>query len=412
MRAVVFPLAAYVLARSLARSPVEKTLRYVLWFGTAVVIAGIVQTVFTATHYLGQRDFLCFWQYGHAGLAHQNIYAASTYRAMPLPIAIDRSFISESIDVGFKYPPPSILLFLPLALFHTITVASYAWLFAMIVALALGIAVLAAAYLRGSIDVLVSIAGLGFALPATAENVVYHQTNFLALAAMALVYVFRKHAGAGIAAAFAIVVKPYFAIVFLWFLLRRRFDALAASIGTLVIMTMLSLPFLGPGALHDYLFDNPAKHVPPSLFAESSTASLYALLIRTFHVEPSALGPLHTPIFMAIAIATGAVTLVVTARTREADDDLTLALAIAFALMLYPASGTMYAIALIPALVAFASRSTSERHALLFTGFAVIAYFANLNGNGPATFMLFDFTWALSLVFLYRERLNVSSHRW
>jgi hypothetical protein len=349
----------------------------------------------TATHHLQQWDFICFWLYGHAAIAHQNVYDPMVYRALATPIAVDKDFRREVLDVGFPYPPPSILFFVPLGLFTNVTIAGSLWLAALLVSLLGGIAVLARTYVKTREPVaLFAIAVLALALPASADNVQYHQTSFLSFLLLAVVYRWRGRVAGGVAAGLAVVVKPYLAVIVVWFALRRRWNALAASLITLALATLAALPFLGHGALHAFLFDNPGSREPAGLFAESETASLYAAILRAFHGDGSVSGLFHDPLFITLAFAAIVLSVLCIVNARAEDDDLSLPIAIALGLMLYPGTGTMYAIVLVPALVALASRVESGRFALLFTGVA-FAFFAANAGGGASTFAAFGILWAL-----------------
>ncbi len=241
---------------------------------------------------------------------------------------------------------------------------------------------------------LFAIVALAFALPASADNVAYHQTSFLTFLLVALTYRLRRTVAGGIAAGLAVVVKPYLAVIILWFALRRRWNACAASILTLVAATLAALPFLGRGAVHDFLFANPGSREPAGLFAESEIASLYAAILRASHRAGSLSGPLHDPLFITIAVVAIVLSVFFIARARGDDDDLSLPIALALGLMLYPGTGTMYAIVLIPAFVALASRVRSRGLVLLFAGVA-LAFFAANAGGGASTFAAFALLWAL-----------------
>jgi len=404
LRWVVFPLCAYVLAARSAKQTVPVRLARASIAGTIVVALALLLSAVTATHYLQQWDFICFWLYGHAAIAHHDVYDPATYRALATPIAVDADFRREVLDVGFPYPPPSILLFVPLGLFANVAVASYFWLAAFFVALFGGIAVLARTYVRSADPVaLAGIAALALAVPASADNVAYHQTSFLSFLLVAIVYRLRGGITGGVAAGLAVVVKPYLAVILVWLALRRRWNALAASMCTLAVATLAALPFVGRGAVHAFLFDNPASREPAGLFAEPETASLYAAILRAFHREGSLSGPLHDPLFVAVAFVAIVLSICFIVRARADDDDLSLPIAIALGLMLYPGSGTMYAIVLVPALVALATRVRSGRLALLFMGVA-FAFFAANAWGGASTFAAFAALWALLGTIVVRSR--------
>jgi hypothetical protein len=402
-RWLVFPLAYYVLACRFSKRDVAGPIRIALYALTALVVLATFVSIKSATHYLQEWDFIAFWQFGHAAVAHLNVYAPQTYRQLGTPIPVDAIFRRESMDVGFVYPPPTILLFVPLGFVHDVKLASIAWLVVMLAALLAGVVALARTYAGARAwDVTFAIVALGFALPATADNVAYHQTSFLAFVATVFAYRYRSSAIGGIAAGIAAIVKPYLGIVVLWFALRRRWNALAASLVTLAVASIASLPFIGPGALHDYVFDNPAKRYAPGMFAESEISSLYAVLLHAFHREASVVGPLHDPLFVAIAALATVATVWTIVRARAIDDDLSLPLGIALALMLYPGSSSMYAIVLVPALVALAYRVRSRRAVAVATAIAMLFFIGNII-DGAWTFAAFVVLWLVLAVALSRD---------
>jgi hypothetical protein len=97
-------------------------------------------------------------------------------------------------------------------------------------------------------------------------------------------------------------------------------------------------------------------------------------------------------------------------KARAGDDDLSLPIALTLGLMLYPGTGTMYAIVLVPALVALARRVRSPRFALLFSGFA-LAFFSANAGDGASTFGAFAALWILlgTIVVRYPASLEISA---
>jgi len=388
----VFPLAAYVLASCFAEKRSAPWLRAILIAGTAVVAVALLKSATTATHYVQEWDFMCFWLYGHAAAAHANVYAPATYHALTLPMPVDSEFRREVLDVGFPYPPPSIFLFLPLGYLASFATASALWLAAMLAAFAAGIAILVRTYVRDrGIDAIVAVAALALALPAAADNVAYHQTNFLAFAFLAAAYAWRRSFGGGIVAALAVVVKPYLAAIMLWLALRRRWNAFAASVVTLAVVSAAAIPLLGRGGLHAFLADNPSTRLPPWIFAETEMASLYAFLLRIAHRDGSLTGPLHDPAYVAIAAILALATVWLVVAAPKCDDDIALGLCVALGLMLYPGAGTMYAIALVPALVALARRAGTQRVAA-FTALAFGFFVADAT-SGVAAFIAFAAVW-------------------
>jgi Glycosyltransferase family 87 len=407
VRIVAFSLAAYVLACRFSERPIAPWLRAVLVATTALVALFTLAVAVASARSIGQWDFVCFWLYGHAAAAGANVYDPRTYHALALPAPVGADFRREVLDVGFPYPPASILLFLPLGYIGSFPLASALWLAAMLAALAAGAAALIRSYWKTlDLDAAVAVVALGIALPAVSENIVYHQTNFLALALLVAAYRWRGGIGGGVAAALAVAVKPYLAVIMLWFALRRRWNALAASVVTLLGLTLASIPALGPDGLRAFFVSNPTTRIPPSVFVEAETASLYSVLLRIAHGGGGSLaGPFHDPVYVAIALAAAATTLWLAATAPERDDDLSLALVVALGLGLYPSTSTMYVVALVPAFVALA-RVAGPHRGIWLALFALGFFEANRVG-GAATFVAFVGLWLIVGFLLLRERRSV-----
>jgi hypothetical protein len=113
-------------------------------------------------------------------------------------------------------------------------------------------------------------------------------------------------------------------------------------------------------------------------------------------------GPLHDPLFVAIAALATVATVWTIVRARAIDDDLSLPLGIALALMLYPGSSSMYAIVLVPALVALAYRVRSRRAVAVATAIAMLFFIGNII-DGAWTFAAFVVLWLVLAVALSRD---------
>jgi hypothetical protein len=402
-------LATYIVAVRARGARVPVWLTVVLAAATATIAISLAGTALWAARNPVEWDFACFWLYGHAAAAHANVYAPASYAALPLPMSVDADFQREAIGVGFPYPPPSILLFLPLGLATNFTIASALWIALLLVVLAAAAALVWRADARADdVPFALAVVALALALPAVNDTLIAHQTNFIAFAFLAGAYLWRRGYGGGVAAALAAIVKPYLLIVIVWFALRRRWNALLAAAVTLGLTCLISLPFLGPDGLRTYVVDNPSARMPGFVFAEAATASLYAFLVRIEHRAPSAGGALHDPLFLALAIVLLAATTLLVLRARTADDDVSLGLCVALALMLYYGTGTMYAVALVPALIALGRRA-GTRYAVACGLFAAAFAFANGHG-GAATFLAYAALWAaLALVSIGAAKRGVQT---
>ena len=396
---IAFPLAAYVLARSASGTQLAPALRYALAASTVFAAAALAHHAVSTVRHIGEWDFACFWLYGHAALAHANVFDPATYHALApsVPISFDDQFEREVLDVGFPYPPPSILLFAPLGLFHNFAAASGVWLLAMLGGLSAGIAILA--HRREWLAAL-AIAALAIAMPATYDNVTLQQTSLLAFALVAGAYAGRRSYWGGAFAALAFVVKPYLIVAVVWLALRRHGHAFAASILTLVAITAASLPLIGPGALATYASNNPIVRLPPSVLSEYWAASLYSLFLHVpgAAAPTSAAAPFHSGIYLACSALLAALTCWFVVKVPRERDDLALGLLLMLGLLIYPATSSTYAVVLVIALLAIARATHGDRsRAFLFALYALGFYASNANAGFP-TSILFVATWCVLIV--------------
>jgi Glycosyltransferase family 87 len=85
------------------------------------------------------------------------------------------------------------------------------------------------------------------------RDVILGNVSVLLLPFLALAWRHLDRPAGSIATAFAISMRPTLGLLLVWQLLRRRWVAVAWTVGTGLVLIAVSLPFVGPGAYADYL---------------------------------------------------------------------------------------------------------------------------------------------------------------
>ena len=218
-------------------------------------------------------DFLCFLLDAKVAGAGLNLYDPASYHASAsaLGLRLTSEFQREILDVGFKYPPASIVLFLPLAPFEVST-ANFIW-HAMVAASIAGAGLIAAQLLRAPrrFDAVAVAATLAFCLNSAVHVQRFGQTLALLTCLVCLALVGRGGAMSGVAGAAAAIVKPFMVIPMILLLTARRWRAVLAALAIGAVFVLLSLAILGVDDWSLFLSGRTAGNIPPSSLPNPST---------------------------------------------------------------------------------------------------------------------------------------------
>lgn len=338
----------------------------------AVSLAVIVTGAVWLSRYIHVRigmdiefDFLNYWLAAQVAADGQPLYDPSSYLRQSLPFIPSDAFFDEVLFVGTMYPPPAVLLFLPLGgLGYR---EGYAlWCVALAAMLAALAVLLQRTFGRGErapVQVAVAIAVLGIALyaPAVRSTFYYAQVNFVL--ALLLVGLWRWHERAltGVLVGLGMCVKPYFGIVCLWLVLRRRWGALALVPATVLAAFLGAALVLGPDAVFDYWRDNPVARAPASIYVQPINQGLLAVLRRMWQALAWDGSPLA--FWPYVLAASGLLAATVVSVLRATDERYALSAVVALGLLIAPQSLTHYSAVLIPvfALLALPPGSAAVR---------------------------------------------------
>jgi Glycosyltransferase family 87 len=305
-------------------------------------------------------DFLAFWIDGRVAASGLDFYDPSSYRALALPCEPSARFRRSIIDVGFRYPPVTMLLFAPLSWFGYST--AYAlWDGATLLAIAVCAWVIQGLWFQdyGRWGVVLALLLL-LVMRASLATVDLGQSNFLVLLAALLAL---RNAGrfrGGVYLGLGMMVKPLLAALVLPLLLGRRWRPLmgvAAAIATGAAATAIAF---GPGIFSSYAATLPSQ-MPYSSYVETVRQSLLAAVLRATGTEYGRHSPLANPLFLAAAAVLLSVAVWATLRDRmQQRFPLAYGSWVALAMLLYP--GTLYHYALFLLLPYLALWGERRRH--------------------------------------------------
>ena len=229
-------------------------------------------------------DFTCFYLWGKAAAGGYDFYKPESlhavYNSLHLPAMSYEGFVDEIVNVGFFYPPPSILYFAPLG-YMSYNTALISWtvlnMFFVVASIYLIYSLFFKAY---KLNGLLLVAILFFILRPSLSTLNFSQTNFILLFYLLLMVKYQDNKFAGIILALAIFTKPYMFIFVLFFLLRKKWTTILYFIISAVGITGLTFALFGKAPFITYIFDNPVHRMPLSIFTETINQSLHAVLLR------------------------------------------------------------------------------------------------------------------------------------
>lgn len=289
-------------------------------------------------------DFLASWIPARAAAHGLNFYD-------PRSLAIPRSayspdFRAEILDVGYWYPPTTMLLALPIGLLP-VHEAALVWYLLQLAALIASAVLLWRAFLPNAGPAgLAGCAALVLLLRTTLSTLGYGQTNFIELLCLLGLWVDRERPRGGVWLALAIVIKPFALALGAFLVIRRRWSGLAATLATLAALVIAATVMFGPATCAAYVRSNPVSRLPDYVYSQDVNDSLWGMLLRMRGLDESPLGS-HV---RSETIVAGVVVLALTgwaALRRALDDSLLYALVLVAGLMLYPGSLEHYSVLLL-----------------------------------------------------------------
>lgn len=343
------------------REKLAGRVRKLLWVLVLAIIAifaaGSALIVFLNVIHPPEWDFLTFWLDGHVAIRGLNFYEPANYQAVPLPITPSGAFTPEILDVGFRYPPPTMLLFMPLGLLD-IRTAIVVWYAAHGVVLAWCVVLLWKTFLgKNGLTGLVFAIALVAVVAGTFSTFQYAQTNFLALLMLLLFWRDREKLRGGAWLTIGAFVKPFLLLLLMIPMIRKKWRVLLGALITLVAISVLTISVVGIETFLAYFSDNPAGRAADFVYTETTNQSLLATILRLGEYDINDRSMLTHPVYVGTAIILTAITGWLLHSLKGDSADWGLGLVLILALIVYPASQFFYSVfLLVPLLLLWVRR--------------------------------------------------------
>lgn len=332
----------------------------------------IVQTLESRLRTPPAWDVGIFWLWGQVALRTHRIYDPASSIWIGSAISHDASWREQVLNVGFIYPPPTILLFAPLGLFRSFQSAAPFWYAMNLIALAAAIYVLWRAFLRqyefaGALAAAVLVVAFG----ATDDTLHNGQPVIIALLFIGLLIWDSAPLRRGLWLGLAFIVKPLALILLVQPLLKRWWRELTAALATTALAFFGAAVLVGWQNVAAFFTDGPSKRYPVAMWLDpqDGNESLFSGVVRITHATvPDSL--LHARLFLICAALITLVTIALCAKSSNRVANLSLLLALS--LLIFPPSAAYYNdLLLIPVLALYCGAAPGQR-------VAVIAYISML----------------------------------
>ena len=229
-------------------------------------------------------DFSCFYLYGKTAVAGYNFYLPESFHTvfstLHFPYTDFMDFKESCVDIGFPYPPPTMLYFAPLG-YLSFNTALTCWTIFNLLFVAGCIWLIYDLYFKQfKLNGLMLVITLIFILNPARTTIFYSQTNYIVLFLLLLTKKYSDTKYAGIFLALLIITKPYTAVFLLALIIMKNWKAVFYFIfSTLILVTITALLF-GIKPFFTYIFNNPTLRLQEIVFNEITHQSLHAVLLR------------------------------------------------------------------------------------------------------------------------------------
>jgi hypothetical protein len=373
----------------------------------AVLARYMLRQVHVTIDTLPEWHIRAFWLYGRTAVTGGNFYLPEALQRTWQNAPASPAFTREILEVGFPYPPATMLLLAPLG--HlTLRQAAWVWQGVSVASVLATIVLLRRAFLPGSgafgLAVTTALV-LGFT--ATHWTIELTQSSNLVLLFVTLAWTLRDRPSGAVMVALGTMVKPIVALLGLYFLLRRDWRSVALAAGTYVALTLGAIGLFGWQRVGSFLSASPLARMPGWMYTGHNSQSILAVALRASGVGALSrplLHPLANPLFLGLAGAVLAATILLmyalSARGDRLSTELAMAINVCAALLLYPNTLNHYAVLLLPPLFFFWTRSADLRVPRTIAAALVsCAYWLVLVNQGDSSVLAMIVVWcALSIV--------------
>ncbi len=376
--APVLILTVFYLVGYLSIEKKNQILKYLL-FGSALFLAiHFFYTISKSYSRIPEWDYIAFYLYSLAGQSGGNFYDPELFREIfnsyKLTTLTSPVFFEEVVEVGFPYPPPTMIMLFPLGWFDLET-GYFIWQSILIIFLIAGFCLLLDIFSfkrneRGEKKILLTlvIVHLILLFPGITSSFSYAQTNPILLFFLLLTLKRMHHWDAGIYLVIMIVIKPLAVLFAFYFLMKRRWNVIAAATVSGVIVLIITGVIFDFNVFVQYFVSPPTDRLPEFVYSETINKSLSAVLLRLHSSYPAfADQTVIKPLIIAISSILLLFTVLLSWRLAGKSSRLSFLIFIPFGLLVYPASLAHYSLLLIPVILVFREQYHSfERPVFLF----------------------------------------------
>jgi hypothetical protein len=384
-------------------SPWGRRLFYAFLVGSSLTLGrNLLKQAILTVREPPEYDLGAFWIYGRVAVTGGNYYLPEAMHQEGDRLGSSPVFTREVLDVGFLYPPPTMLLIAPLGLLNH-SQAALAWQVVSISSLIAAALLLWRLFLPASgVPGLGAVAALLLSLPATLWNIQLTQTNLVVLFCLAAFWAMRDRPISGFFLALGTAVKPVVALIGLYLLLQRQWKAVAFAAGTYAGLALLALACFGWAPFLTYFVSNPVSRIAGWTVVGHNSVSLLATAFKLSGEVVTAAplqAPWSNPLFLTLASMVLGTTLWLMYRLPRAaaalGEELSLALLIPAALLLYPNTLHHYTVVLVLPLLWIWTRASRLQIAPLAVA-AIIGgtYWLELPQGGDLSVLSIALVWA------------------
>lgn len=340
----------------------------------SIIVLNKIYPIYKSFFSIKEWDFLAFYLYGKLGAAGVDFYdpanIAKIFSTMKLPFEVSESFFKGVIQVGFIYPPVSMLIFAPIG-YLNIETANISWKIFELSFLIMDIILLVKIFsVVGSqwINILV-IFIITLVFPGTTTTILFNQTNFVLLFFMLLIYKDPENWKSGVYLILAVLIKPVAAVWFLYYIINKKWAPMAAASLSGVLLILLSVVLFGYDNYISFFSSPPTVRLPETQYMETINQSLFATITRIgLRHDISSLFSHRTLITIILSVLLMVVTCIVSRNLAKSSQRLSFLIFIPFSLLIYPGFLSHYTVLLIPVLI----RIVSQKNNLDLLIFAIL----------------------------------------
>lgn len=288
-------------------------------------------------------DFSAWFLWAKVAVQDLNFYLPenlqAVYTSLNLPEADYKDFVEAIVNVGFLYPPPTMFLFYLLGYLDYNTALTI-WTIFVVLTLFYCLYLIQNQFFSKNITFgLLLVSTVMLLNPSVNFTVYCSQTNFIVLLFILLMQKYANHKFAGTFLALAFFTKPFLLIFGIYFIVTRKWKAIAYFIGTASVLSLLSMVAFGTDTFLSYFFDNPTQRLPAWTYSEDINQSLNAILLRANILHPE-----NPQVYFIIAAALISITGLFTIYLQKKGlQEIIWAVLLLVGLLIYPGTLSYYA---------------------------------------------------------------------